>query len=108
MDARMQSSQSLPNQYQTWDYYVDSGIVPILEGSQEDSQAAAIAAFIQLGTIPQLPDTGVPWVEFFTGEIQFNQVDSSIKSALNKLGLISFYPQYDLVNGNLVAKVISS
>jgi hypothetical protein len=103
----MQSSQSPPNQYQTWDYYVQDGIVPILESSQENSQAATIAAFLQLGTIPQLPTTGIPWVEFFTGEVQFNQIDSSIKSALNLLGLISFYPQYDLVNGNLVAKVVS-
>lgn len=101
----MQSSQSLPNQYQTWDYYVQDGIVPILEGSVEDSQAATIAAFIQLGTIPQLPDSGIPWVEFFTNTAQFNQVDNAIKLALNQLGLTDFYPKYDLMNGNLVAQV---
>ena len=105
MDALMQSSQSLPNQYQTWDYYVQDGIVPILTGSVEESQAATIAAFIQLGTIPQLPDSGIPWVEFFTGTVQFNQIDNAIKLILTQLGLTSFYPQYNLVNGNLVAQV---
>ena len=105
MDARMQSTQSIPNQFQTWDYYVADGIVPILEGSQEESQTAMIAAYLQKGTIPQLPETGIPWVEFFTGQVQFNEVDGAIKNALNQVGLTQFYPTYDLVNDNLIATV---
>jgi len=101
----MQSSQSIPNQFQTWDYYVSNGIVPILEDSPEDEQAAMIAAYLQKGTVPQLPDSGIPWVEFFTGEVQFNEVDGAIKQALNSIGLTSFYPSYDLVNDNLICKV---
>lgn len=106
MDARMQSSVSLPNQYQTWDYYVVDGIVPIIEGIQENSQTATIAAFIQVGTVKQLPTYGIPWVEFFTGEVGFNVIDSQIKTNLNQLGLIAYYPQYDLINNNLVATVV--
>jgi hypothetical protein len=107
MDALMQSSQSLPNQYQTWDYQVTNGIVPIIDGVGGDQQAAMFAAFIQTGTIPQIPESGTPWVEFFTGTVSFSQIDNQIKSNLNALGLISYYPQYDFVNGNLVAKVVS-
>ena len=105
MDAQMQSSQTALNQYQTWDYLVNSGIVPILQNSQEQEQAAAIAAFIQTGTIPQLPDYGVDWVGFFAGEVDIGVIDNSIKQNLASAGLADFSPTYDLVNGNLICRV---
>ena len=108
MDARMQSSTSAPNKYQTWDYYVVDGIVPIIEGKNEQSQNASVASYLQLGTIPQLPNTGIPWVEFFTGQTDFNSIDGAIKSALNSLGLSVFYPEYDLQNDNLVCTIKES
>jgi len=105
MDARMQSSQTITGQYQTWDYYVADGIVPILEGTLEESQSATMAAFIQRGTIPQLPEIGVQWVEYFMSEVPFNEIDNQIKNNLNLLSLIDYYPTYDFINDQLVAKV---
>ena len=106
MDARMQSSQSIPNQFQTWDYYVQDGIVPIFEGETEAQQSATIAAFLQIGTIPQLPNTGIPWVEFFTGDVDFNIVDGAIKTLLQSIGLSEYYPEYTLVNDSIICKVV--
>jgi hypothetical protein len=105
MDAKMQSSTIQIGQYPTWDYVVESGIVPILENEQEKSQNATVAAFIQIGTIPQLPTYGNPWVEYFMGEAPFSAVDGAIKSNLTAAGLIDYYPTYDLVDGNLVARI---
>ena len=101
----MQSSVSSASVYQTWDYYVQDGIVPIITGDQENQQAAAMAAFIQIGTIPQLPEEGVDWTGYFTGDVPFNEIDNSIKNNLSKLGLVDYYPTYETVNDSLVAKV---
>jgi len=107
----MQSSQSTPNTYQTWDYQVTNGLVPILSdsgapNSAEDAQSAMIATFVQVGTIPQLPEYGVDWLSFFTGEISIGVIDSSIKQNLSNAGL-NFLPSYDLINGNLVVTVVN-
>lgn len=103
----MESSKTIPGQYQTWDYYVADGIVPILETPNDNNQAASIAAFIQVGTVPQLPEYGVPWVEFFTGQVNFGALDGAIKANLGNIGKVSYYPSYDLINGNLVATVVN-
>ena len=101
----MQSSTKSPTSYQEWDYYVVNGIVPIIEDDQEDAQAASMAAYLQAGTIPQLPDEGVDWVGFFTGDTPFNEVDNQIKNNLFAISLIDYYPTYDTVNDALVAQV---
>ena len=105
MDAQMDSSTKSPTSYQEWDYAVVNGIVPILEGEQEKAQSATMAAFLQLGTIPQLPEEGVDWTGFFTGDVPFNEIDNSIKNNLATLGLVDYYPTYDTINDSLVAQV---
>jgi hypothetical protein len=112
MDMALQSSTNVANQYQTWDYLVQGNIVPVLDdagatGSVEDSQHAQMCAFLQYGTIPQLPTFGVQWVEFFTGEVNFGVVDGQIKSNLMAVDLSSFRPTYDLVNDKLTVAVVS-
>ncbi len=102
----MQSTTKSANQYQTWDYYVDSnGKVPILTGDNENAQAANMAAFLQRGTIPQLPDEGVQWVEYFMGEVTFGDIDNQIKNNLMKLDLVDYFPQYEIVNDQLLTKI---
>jgi hypothetical protein len=105
MDAQMQSSTKSPTSYQEWDYYVVNGIVPIIEGEEENAQAATIAAFLQVGTIPQLPEEGVDWTGFFTGGVPFNEIDNTIKNNLARIGLVDYYPTYDTINDSLVAQV---
>jgi hypothetical protein len=106
MDAQMQSTSKSANSYQTWDYYVDSsGNVPILTGSQEEAQAANMAAFLQRGTIPQLPEEGVQWVEYFMGEVTFGDIDNQIKNNLMKIDLVDYFPTYEIVNDALVTNI---
>lgn len=113
MDLQLQSSVSVAGSYQTWDYAVTNGIVPILDdsgdvNSLEDQQHAQMCAYTQVGTIPQLPDFGVQWVEYFTRAVNFGVVDGQIKSNLVSTGLSSYYPSYDLVNEKLIVSVVKS
>ena len=105
MDARMQSTSTAAGQYPTWDYFVSGGIVPIISGTDEDAQAATMAAFLQVGTIPQLPEEGVDWVGYTMGEASFNEIDNKIKANLSSIGLTDYCPTYDLVNDTLVTNV---
>ena len=113
MDAVLQSSTPLANNYQTFDYLVRGNIVPVINdsgttGSFEDAQHAQMAAYLQQGAIPQLPGFGVQWVEFFTGQVNFGVVDGQIKSNRLSVGLSQFRPTYDLVNDQLTVAVVSS
>ena len=102
----MQSTTKSANQYQTWDYYVDStGKVPIIDGEQERAQSANMAAFIQRGTIPQLPDDGVQWVEYFMGEVTFSDIDNQIKNNLMQIDAVDYFPTYEIVNDQLITSV---
>lgn len=112
MDMALKSSSTPANSYQIFDYLVQDNIVPILNdsgtnGSIEDAQHAQMAAYLQYGAIPQLPQFGVQWVEYFTGEVNFGVVDGAIKSNLATVGLSNFRPVYDLVNDKLTVSVVS-
>ena len=87
-------------------------IVPVLtdagtNGSVEDAQHAQTAAFLQYGSVPQLPTFGVQWAEYFTGGVNFGVIDGQIKSNLSAVGLTQFRPTYDLVNDKLTVSVVS-
>lgn len=112
MDMQLQSSQTPANSYQIWDYQVVGNIVPILNdsgnvGSLEDNQHATVAAYLQYGSIPQLPQFGVQWMEFFTGQVNFGIVDGQIKQNLISTGLQSWFPNYDIVNEKLTVRVVN-
>jgi len=106
-DLKVQSETTQPGQFPTWDYYVDpeKNIVPFIEGIEGDSQAAALSAFINKNSIPQLPQQGVPWTDFLTGDASFADVDTMIRYNLN-VGNLAFQPTYDIVNGRLVCTVV--
>ena len=101
----MDSTTNTANTNKTWDYYIKDGIVPILEGTPENDQKAAISGYLQRGSIPQLPESGIQWTEYFLGEIGFNDIDNQIKNALNSEGLTLYFPTYDLVNDQLITKI---
>jgi len=95
------STLGTPSAFPVWDLAVTSGIVPFITGSPADVQAATIAAFIQLGSIPQLPTLGVPWVEFVTKQITFGDLDAAIRQSVANAGVANFSPKYDILDGNL-------
>lgn len=105
MDGQMQSTVFSDTEYPVWDYLVVNGIVPIIDGPEEEYQEANIMAFLQLGTIPQLPNQGSPWVQMLIGESDFATLDNQIRNNLIAIGRTDFNPSYDLINDRLVATV---
>lgn len=102
MDLQMASSTPTTSEsFPTWDFDVQSGVVALIAGTVGDIQAAAIAAFIQVGSVPQLPDVGVPWVEFLTGDATFSDLDAAIRQAAINSNVGNFAPVYDFENGRL-------
>ncbi len=103
MDFTMDSStEGNVNSFPTWDFAVFSGIVPFISGDPGQVQAAEMAAFIQLGSIPQLPGLGVPWAEFLTKSVTFGDLDAAIRQSAFNAGVANFVPSYDFVNAKLV------
>lgn len=102
MDFTMgSSSPGTETSFPKWDLTVTSGIVAFISGDPGDVQAASMAAFIQLGSIPQLPTVGVPWAEFLTKQATFGDLDAAIRQSVANAGVSNFSPQYDILNGNL-------
>lgn len=97
-DARVNSTVKTADTYPIWDLFVENGIVPILSGAEENQQRANIAAFIQVGTIPQLPDVGVDWTGFFVKRLSFGDLDTSLRQSLYASGCGDYTPSYDIVD----------
>lgn len=103
MDFTMSSSTvGSPSSFPTWDFAVTSGVVPFISGNPGNVQAAEMAAFIQLGSIPQLPNVGVPWAEFLTKGVTFGDLDAAIRQSAFNAGVSNFVPNYDILNSRLV------
>lgn len=108
MDAQLDTEVGNPP---TWDFFLILGedgadYVPLITGLQEEAQNAAVAAVLFLGSIPQLPDTGVDHLGFLTSTTTFGQLDSQIRIALRNAGRSDYLPDYDIVNNQLVVKAL--
>lgn len=100
MDAQMKQEDITQN-YPIWDLEVTNGIVPILTDDKEDIQTALLASFIEKGTIPQLPEHGVAWTDFLTGQITFGELDVLIRDSISKAGKDLYRPEYQIENDRL-------
>lgn len=89
----------------SWDCEVIDGIVPIIMDDEEDLQCAILAGFLIAGTVPQLPDAGVPWTDFLTGKISFGILDFYVRESLLNVGKDNYYPQYDIEEDKLTMSV---
>ena len=104
MDLKMQA-EDITTAGVSWDCDVEDGIVPIIKDDKEDMQCAVIAAFLIRGTVEQLPDAGVPWTEYLTGQITFGVLDFYIRESLKNVQKDNYYPQYDIEDDQLTMKV---
>lgn len=104
MDLKMKA-EDITTAGVSWDCDVENGQVPIIMDSKEEMQSATIAGFLILGTVPQLPEAGVPWLEFLTGKIQFGVLDFYVRESLSNVGRDDFYPQYDVEKDQLTMSV---
>jgi hypothetical protein len=109
MDLQMSSSTpGNSTSFPTWDFNITDGIVPLISGDVERVQTAAIAAFIQVGSVPQLPEVGVPWAESLTGGATFGDIDAAIRKAALNSGVSDFSPDYDFENGRLTVTMTAT
>ena len=79
--------------------------MPIIKDDEEDLQCATIAGFLIVGTVPQLPEAGVPWTDFLTGKITFGVLDFYVRESLLNVDKDNFYPEYDIEEDQLTMKV---
>lgn len=104
MDLKMKA-EDITTAGTTWDCKVDDGIVPIITGDEDDLQTAIQAGFLIKGSIPQLPDAGVPWTEFLTQALTFGELDYYVRNSLQKAGKENYYPQYELEDDKLTMSI---
>ncbi len=104
MDLKM-NAEEITDQGVSWDCDVKDGLVPIITDDEEDLQCATIAGFLIVGTVPQLPEAGVPWTDFLTGKITFGVLDFYVRESLLNVGKDNFYPEYDIEEDQLTMKV---
>ena len=104
MDLKM-NVQKINHAGVTWDCVVENGNVPIIYGTRENFQSAILAGFLIFGTVPQLPDVGVPWVDFITGKITFGLLDFYVRESMSDAMIYDFSPEYDLDGDKLIMTV---
>ena len=105
-DALMSATKQVGANFPTWDFTVVSGQVAMISGLNGNQQNANVATFMQMGTIPQLPDKGVNWVGFLTSQIGFGQLDANIRQALKDAIAYGYVPQYDTSSNSLTVSIV--
>lgn len=104
MDLKM-NSEDITTAGVVWDCQVKDGIVPIISGEDESLQNAILASFLIAGTIPQLPDAGVPWTKYLEQKLTFAEIDYYIRDSLYKCEKSNYYPEYSIVDNKLVMTI---
>lgn len=104
MDIKM-NTEEISTSGVSWDCVVKNGIVPVVTDEEEDLQCATLAGFLISGTVPQLPDAGVPWTEFLTGGINFGALDYYVRESLNNVEKETFYPEYSIDEDKLLMSI---
>lgn len=104
MDLKMKAEE-ISTAGVSWDCQVSDGIVPIIQDDTEELQCATIAGFLIVGTVPLLPNAGVPWSDFLTGKITFGVLDFYVRESLKNVQKDNFYPQYDIEEDQLTMSV---
>lgn len=98
-------AEEFTTEYPVWDLKTEGNIVPIITGDREDIQVATLACFLEKGTIPQLPDAGVEWTKYLTGDKTFGELDAEIRESLRKADKIVFQPNYQIEGDRLTLAV---
>lgn len=85
----------------------DKGELKMLTGSAEEKQRAIVASFTQRGSIPQLPDTGIQWAEFLTGDVGYAELNAQVLDALHNTALTYAYMPIYTEKGSALNIVIT-
>lgn len=104
MDLKMKA-EDINTTGVSWDCEVKNGIVPVIFDDTEDLQCASLAGFLITGTVPQLPEAGVPWTDFLTNKISFGVLDFYVRESLLNVDKSNFYPEYDIEEDRLTMSI---
>ena len=104
MDLKMKA-EDISTAGISWDCEVKDGLVDIIQNDEEDLQGAVIAGFLIIGTVPLLPNAGVPWTDFLSDKISFGVLDFYIRESLDSVQKNNFYPQYDIEDDKLTMSI---
>lgn len=104
MDIEMKAEE-LTAEYPIWDVKTEGDVVPIISGDKENVQIASLACFLVKGSIPQLPEAGVEWTAFLTGDKTFGELDAEIRESLRKAGEVEYQPNYQIEGDRLTLAV---
>ena len=98
-------AEEFTTEYPVWDLKTEGDIVPIISGETENVQTATLACFLEKGTISQLPDAGVEWTKFLTGDKTFGELDAEIRESLRKADMLEYQPNYQIEGDRLTLAV---
>lgn len=105
MDLKMSAEVITATAHPVWDVKVDNGIVPIITDDEEELQTATLAGFLEKGSIPLLPEAGVPWTDYLTHKIMFGELDADVRDSLSAAAKDNYYPDYQIEGDNLVMTI---
>lgn len=106
MDFEMISYKDEVTKDNIWDFKVKNNTFQTIDYKESVQQRSLIATYLQRGTIPQLADVGNQWIEFMTGTIAPNELNTQIRKSIIELtGELSYLPRYKEENGKLVVEV---
>ncbi len=82
------------------------GQLQVLYAENAVKQRAVLASFVQRGSIPQLPDIGVDWVEFLTSQRSAAEINSQIFTAMhNYANTYDYIPKYETADDKLTVTI---
>ena len=82
------------------------GQLQVLYAENAVKQRAVLASFTQRGSIPQLPDVGVDWVEFLTEQRSAAEINSQIFTAMHEYAnTYDYVPNYETTKDNLIVTI---
>ena len=82
------------------------GQLQALYSNEAVKQRAIVSSFTQRGSIPQLPNVGVEWVEFLSEERSPAEINSQIFDAMhNNANTYDYIPKYETFNNELTVTI---
>ncbi len=90
-----------------WDIDTTADMPHIVSGEDELLQRAQIAAFLQKGSIPLMPDTGNDWLKYFMHEVSFVELDAQIRQNMILLTESHNYVPSYVIQGDAMSLVVT-
>lgn len=107
MDVQMRSYTDRETKEPVWDFIMTDGELKFITSpTAEEKQRAVVAAFLQKGTIPQLPDTGTDWAGLLTDKTTAAQVRADVLDNIHNLAdTYAYAPVYSTKDNKLIVSI---